>query len=189
VVRKSEFDDDYVRGIMGIYNETPIRQGRKFWHYGKDFEHVRAENGTYADRSVFLAAYHENEMIGYCKVVFDDSSAAIMQILSKMSHYDKRPNNALLSEAVRECSSRNIPYLLYEKYVYGNKTDSPLTEFKRRNGFVRVDVPRYLVPLTMKGRLFVSLGLHIPVRDRIPSWLKHRLIDIRQKWNALHAHN
>jgi len=51
VIRVSEYDDDYVRGIMSIYNETSIRAGRRFWHFGKDFETVKMENGTYAARS------------------------------------------------------------------------------------------------------------------------------------------
>ena len=36
IVREVPFDDSLVRGIREIYNECPIRQGRPFWHYGKD---------------------------------------------------------------------------------------------------------------------------------------------------------
>ena len=32
------FTDDFVHGIMDIYDETPVRQGRSFWHYKKSFE-------------------------------------------------------------------------------------------------------------------------------------------------------
>jgi len=45
VVRVSDYDDDYVKGIMSIYNETSFRAGRRFWHYGKNFETVKRENG------------------------------------------------------------------------------------------------------------------------------------------------
>src|SRR5579862_4135630 len=34
-VREVPFDDSLVRGIAAIYNETPVRHGRRFWHYGK----------------------------------------------------------------------------------------------------------------------------------------------------------
>src|SRR5574337_1743354 len=34
--REVRFGDDLIRGIHAIYNESPIRQGRRFWHYGKD---------------------------------------------------------------------------------------------------------------------------------------------------------
>ncbi len=182
VVRASQFDDAYVRGIMAIYNESPIRQGRRFWHYGKDIAEVRAENGTYSERSTFLASYYQDEMIGYCKIVWDERSAAIMQIISRMKFYDKRPNNALLATAVRQCCSRGIPYLLYEKFVYGKKTESSLTKFKRSNGFVRMDVPRYFVPLTLKGKFALRAGLHKNQKERIPHWLTARLIDLRKKW-------
>src|SRR5690349_20178041 len=36
-IRRMEMDDDCIRGIMGIYNESPLIQGRHNWHYGKDF--------------------------------------------------------------------------------------------------------------------------------------------------------
>ena len=82
-VKASKFDGDYIRGIMSIFNESPIRAGRKYWHYGKDFSTVEAENGTYHERSTFLGAYFKGEMIGYMKIVWDTRSAAIMQILNR----------------------------------------------------------------------------------------------------------
>jgi hypothetical protein len=182
VVNAVEYDEAYVRGIMAIYNESPIRQGRRFWHYGKDFASVRAENGTYADRSTFLAAYIDGEMVGYLKMVWDDRTAAVMQVMSQMKCYEKRPNNALLSEAVRQACARGKEYLLYEAFVYGKKSDSSLTEYKRSNGFVRMDLPRYYVPLTRKGALALKLGLHKNQKDRLPAWLTGRLVDLRSKW-------
>jgi hypothetical protein len=182
VVKAVQYDDAYVRGIMSIYNETSVRQGRKFWHYGKEFDAVKAENGTYAERSTYLAAYCQEEMIGYLKIVWDETTAALMQILSKLAHYDKRPNNALFAEAVRQCCSTGIKYLLYEKYIYGNKTDNSLTEFKRSNGFIRMDVPRYFVPLTAKGGLALRMGLHKNPKEKIPPELLKRLVHLRSKW-------
>jgi hypothetical protein len=180
-VRVSDYDEAYVRGIKSIYDESPIRQGRRFWHYGKELAAVQAENGTYADRSTFLAAYYAGEMIGYLKMVWDSETAAIMQIMCKTQHYDKRPNNALMAEAVKLCCARNIPYLLYESFVYG-KTENSLTEFKRANGFTRVDVPRYYVPLTTTGAIALRLGLHLNQKDRLPLWLTRAWTDLRSKW-------
>ena len=182
VVRVAEFDEAYVRGIMSIYNETPFRQGRRFWHYGKDFETVQRENGTYRERSSYLAAYLGEEMIGYLKVVWDERTAAIMQVLSKVAHYDKRPNNALIAEAVKLSCARGVAHLQYEHFVYANKTNSSLTEFKRSNGFLRMDVPRYYVPLTAKGALALKLGLHRDPIDRLPSWIRTRWPELRAKW-------
>src|SRR5438309_1368435 len=42
-VREATFDDEFVRGMVDIFNEAPIRQGFRFWHYGKDFETVKRE--------------------------------------------------------------------------------------------------------------------------------------------------
>lgn len=182
VVRVSEFDDDYVQGIMSIYNESPIRQGRRFWHYGKEFSSVQAENGTYKDRSTYLGAYYEDEMIGYMKIVWDENSAAIMQILSKMEFYNKRPNDALIAEAVKHCCSRGIKYLLYEKFVYGKKNDNSLTDFKQSHGFLRMDVPKYFVPLTLKGLVALRTGLHKGLKERLPFWLTSRFINLRTNW-------
>lgn len=184
VVRAAEFNEEYVRGIMSIFNESPIRAGRTYWHYGKEFSAVEAENGTYRDRSTFLGAYLAGEMIGYMKIVWDIRSAAIMQILSKIQFLDRRPNNAMLSEAIRLCGEREVKYLLYEKFVYGTKGADSLTRFKEANGFVRMDLPRYYVPLTPKGSMALQLGLHRNTNDMVPHWLRKRLISFRDAWYA-----
>src|SRR5258705_8315296 len=115
-------------------------------------------------------------------MVWDTRTAAIMQIVSKMEHRDKRTNNALLSEAVRLCAERGVGHLLYERFVYGKKVDSSLSRFKRENGFVRMDVPCYYVPLTTKGRVALSLGLHKSLKDRLPQRVAGPLLELRDKW-------
>lgn len=189
VVRVVEYDEDYIRGIMSIYNESPIRQGKKFWHYGKDFYTIKRENGTYAERSTFLAAFYQSEMIGYLKVVWDKYTGAIMQILSKIAFQDKRPNNALLSEAVRQSCLRGVNYLLYEKFIYNNKIQDSLTKFKQNNGFLKMDIPRYYVPLTAKGVLAIRLGLHKNLKERLPEWIKAPIRNLRTKWYEIKFSN
>jgi hypothetical protein len=182
VVRACDFDESYIRGIMSISDESPIRAGRRYWHYGKDFATVEAEQGTYRERSTYLGAFMGSEMIGYLKLVWDTRTAAIMQIVSTLKHRDARPNNALLSEAVRHCAERGVSYLQYERFVYGDKVDSPLTRFKRENGFVRMDVPVYYVPLTTKGHVALRLGLHKGQKDRLPLWVTRPLRRLRDSW-------
>src|SRR6202007_3187530 len=99
-VKIAQFDDEFVRGIQGIYNESPVRQGRRFWHFGKNFETVKRENATYLDRSDFIGAYFNDELIGFIKIVYVDCIATLMQILAKEEHHDGRPMNALLAKAV-----------------------------------------------------------------------------------------
>ncbi len=181
-VRVSSFDDAYVQGIKAIYDETPTRAGRRFWHFGKDLQTVALENGTYAARSTFLAADYQGEMVGYLKVVWDRHTAAIMQILSRTAVREFRPNNALLAAAVQQCSSRGISYLLYERFDYGKKTGDSLTRFKQNNGFIRMDVPRYWVPLTAKGAVALQLGMHRNASDWVPEWMASRIRALRSGW-------
>jgi hypothetical protein len=181
-VRVDSYDAKYVRGIMSIYNESPIRAGRKFWHYGKPFDAVEAENGTYRERSTYLGAYLQDEFIGYMKIVWDTNSAAIMQILSKLEYRDRRPNNALMSRAVQLCQERGIEYLLYERLIYGNKGEDSLTRFKKENGFIRMDLPRYYIPLTLKGKIALILGLHREMKEMVPQRVRQQLVRFRDKW-------
>ncbi len=181
-VRLVDFNDEFVRGIKEIYDETPIRQGRKFWHYKKDLESVKRENGTYLDRSLFVGAFHGAELIGFIKMVQVDSTARIMQIISKNAHYDKRPTNSLLTKAMEVCAERGFTELIYGQYIYGPKASSSVTEFKRRNGFTEVLLPRYYVPLTLKGKLALSLGLHRGLKNALPEPLLNFLLEQRTKY-------
>jgi len=179
VVKLVDFDDELVRGIKGIYDETPLRQGRLFWHYKKDFETVRRENSSYVERSQFIGAYHQDDLIGFIKMVYVGATARIMQILSKEGHVDKRPTNALLAKAVEACSRKGASHLIYGQYIYGSKSNSPVTVFKRRNGFQQLLLPRYYVPLTAKGRAAIALRLHRGAKDRLPEWLVSSLLNAR----------
>ncbi len=180
-VRQVEFNDDLVRGISGVYNETPIRQGRPFWHYGKDLEAVKRENSTYLDRSEFAAAYCGDEMVGFIKLVYGNRIASFMQILSKTSHNDKRPLNALIAKAVEMAAKKGCAYLVYGQYTYDNKKDSSIVEFKRRSGFEEVLFPRYFVPLTAKGRIALKFRLHLGYRRLLPEKLVKILLSLRAR--------
>jgi hypothetical protein len=184
VVKVAEFNDELVRGLAEIYNETPKRQGRSFCHYGKDVETVTTENATYLERSQFIGAYCENELIGLMKLVYIDEVASIMQFLSKNAHRDKKPMNALLAKAVELCEKRGSRYLVYRKFTY-SKVYSALTEFKLRNGFEEMQYPRYYVPLTRRGELGLRLRLHRDWRDSLPPGLIAGLTNLRSKYVEL----
>jgi len=123
VVHEVPFDDALVQGISAIYNEFPIRQGKRFWHYMKDLGTVRRENGTFLERSIYIGAFHNERLIGFAKLTTDETGgqAGLMQILSMIKHRDKAPTNALIAQAVRSCADRKIPYLFYAQLSYGNK--------------------------------------------------------------------
>jgi hypothetical protein len=64
-VRETIFDDDFIRGMAEIFNESPLRQGRKFWHYGKDFETIKTQFSRYLFREIMIGAYYDNQLIGF----------------------------------------------------------------------------------------------------------------------------
>lgn len=179
VLRPVTLDDTLVRGIKAIYDETPIRQGRRFWHYGKDLATVQRENASYLDRAQFIGAYLNEELIGFMKIVFVGRGARIMQILSMNAHYDKHVMNALLSFAMELCSKRPVEHLIYGQYVYGNKRNSSVTEFKRRNGFQEVLLPRYYVPFTWRGTVAISSGLYRNINELLPEPLINAALNAR----------
>jgi len=181
VVKSVEFDDAFVRGIVDINNETPVRQGKPFWHFHKSFEVVRAEHSTYADRNAFLGAYYNDELVGYIRITYVGRSAHIIQILSKVRHLDKRPTNALLAKAVELCEVMKMSRLVYCNYVYKDPNSS-LTEFKKRNGFEKMLVPRYYIPLTTKGKVALSLRLHRGLMHAMPQSLVAKAVKLRNRW-------
>ena len=185
VVRKVPFNENLVQGITGIYNETPFRQGRRFWHYGKSFETVKHDNGTFLARSCFIGAYLGDELIGFIKMVYVNRLASIMQILSKIGHQDKRPANAMIAKAVEICAEKDVSHLLYCKYVYHKNRHDALTEFKRRNGFTRMNYPRYFVPLTLKGRLAIPLKLQLGLVEVLPRGTVVALLKARAGYHRM----
>jgi hypothetical protein len=188
IVRLASFDDRLVSGIQEIYNETPVRQGRPFWHFGKDITTVHSEMETHVERSDFIGAYLNDELVGFIKLTYINRIAMITQIIAKNAYREARPMNALVARAVELCESKKMAFLVYGKYVYGRHTKSPLTEFKRRNGFQELRVPRYFVPLTTIGQLALSLGFHSSFRDRLPTSLVGPLLGLRSGFYRLFDH-
>lgn len=183
-LRQIPFDEETVRGIWEIYNECPVRQGKAFPHYGKSIETVRKMSATFLEMSIFIGAFFEGKMIGFVKLVADQtwSQANLMHILSLVSHKEKAPTNALLAQSVRACADKGIKYLVYQNFVYGNKEGDGLSNFKEINGFQRFDVPRYYVPLTRWGSFALSAKLHLPLVDRLPRSVAAKLRELRTAW-------
>ena len=99
-----------------------------------------------------------------------------------VQYRDKAITNALLSKAVEVCASHQIPYL-----VYGFWNEGTLVDFKRHSGFERVDLPRYFVPLSAKGRFALRIGAHRGWKEMIPARIKAQLKRMRQAWQGLKA--
>jgi hypothetical protein len=183
MVRKAEKDgvivsvvpqsDKLAQGIWKIYNETPIRQGRAFPHYGESQALVAAN--MYAEKnSTFIAGYIGDELAGFIQILHGDDIAILSNILSMQKHWDKSVNNALLAKAVEVCALKGERWLMYGRI--GNHPS--LDKFKENNGFVKYPVTRYYIPITGKGRLAIKLGLHRELKDALPDRVKYPLLPL-----------
>ncbi len=181
VVKVVSMTDDFARGIKEIYDESPLRQGKPFWHYKKDLETVKRENSTYLERSEFIGAYLGDELIGFDKLFYTGQRADTIQLIAKDRHRDKAPTNALISKSIEVCAAKGIRYLTYGRYYYGKRGADSLRSFKKRNGFRAVLLPRYYVPLTIRGKIATALRLHRGT-DLMPGFLVRYLLRQRERY-------
>jgi hypothetical protein len=182
VVKIEEFDDALVQGIRAVNDDSPIRQGLPNAYYGKSSEETKRLYGDFLGRCDFICAYSGEELIGFLHLVYCGQIASILNLTTKRSHFDKRPANSLMATAVQICEAKGISHITYGGYNYGNKTDSPLREFKIRCGFVETLVPRYYVPLTKWGALCVKAGLHRGVVGILPHPIITLAVRLRSMW-------
>ena len=188
MVRPATFDDRFIEGITSIFNETPIRQGRRYLHYGKDLETVKREFSRFSFREESFGAYLGEELVGFIMLCNAGNYLFLGQIISKVVHRDLAPNNALLAKAVERCAEKGFPYLVYAYWL-----DDALGDFKRSNGFQKFDLPRYFVPLTKKGKLALSLrlhrlspfGLHCGWKRAVPKDVRNSMKKLRARWYDL----
>ena len=177
------FDADLIEGIRGVNDESPLRrEGMRNAYYRKSSEETRKLYGNFGDRCDFICAYFGEELIGFLHLVYRGEIASVLNLTTKARHFDKRPANALVAKAVEVCQARQISYLTYGLYNYGNKRDSPLREFKIRNGFEEILVPRFYVPLTVWGAICVKLKLHRGLIGILPSSVISLMVDLRSRW-------
>jgi hypothetical protein len=176
-LRDCSYDDDFIRGMTAIFNEAPVRQGRLFWHYGKDFETIKQQFSRYIFREDLIGAYWKGELVGFAMLGNAGRYGVLGQIISKIQYRDKAINNALIAHAVGACARRKLPYL-----VYGYWGASSLASFKQHSGFAEMKLPRYFVPLTPTGRLALKLRLHRGWRAALPNRLKEPLKRLRTFW-------
>jgi hypothetical protein len=185
VLREVPFSDELVEGIWKVYNECPVRQGRRFRHYGKDLDTVYKEEATFLDSSGFIGAYLNEELIGFVKLMWDrtGTQANLMNIIAMMRHKDKAPTNALIARSVQFCAERQIKYLVYQSFTYGNKKPDSIAHFKEINGFERIEVPRYYVPITGFGAAALRMGLHRRLLDLLPETVVSKVREFRNQLN------
>jgi hypothetical protein len=178
-LRLIQLDDAFAAGVERIYNECPIRQGRKFLHYGKTVARIKQDLSSFPECTCFVGAYHGDELIGFMKLYQGNNILRTVHIIAKLSHRDKPVQDALIAKAVEICNERKIGFL-----HYGNWSNRGLGDFKIKHGFERMDLVRYFVPLTLRGRMALRLKLHHRMRDYLPEKWILRLIALRTNWNT-----
>ncbi|HLG59277.1 MAG TPA: hypothetical protein VI485_28315 [Vicinamibacterales bacterium] len=182
VFKEVALDDHLIRGIVDIFNQSPVRRGKPFWHYGKTFETVKDEMSLRVKDSVFVGAYFGDELIGFIKVLLEGQYARSTMILDKVSQRDKAPVNGMLAKVVEICAERKLPFFLYSTWRRGDHG-----HFQQSNGFEKVSIPEYFVPLTLKGKLALRVGLHKGIKEAVPESVMVRLLALRMKWYSKHG--
>lgn len=177
VVKETTYTDEFVRGMTEIFNESPIRQGRRFWHYGKSVESIREQFSKFLFREKLIGAYYQDELVGFAMLGNAGRYGALGQIISKTKHRNKAINNALIAKAVELCEAGRLPHLVY---AYWNETS--LADFKRHSGFEKVCLPRYFVPVTARGKMAMKIGMHHGIKALLPTRAVSSLKSIRSWW-------
>ncbi len=179
-IKVEPLSDAFVRGVVEVFAETPVRRGKPFWHYKKDFETVKQGLMRDLDRSDFIGAYFEGSMIGFVKLVYAEGRFANPGLIITMIRYqNKYITSALIAKCIELCDQRGIPYMTYTTWRRGSHA-----AFLRRHGFHPIGVPRYWYPLTLKGKVGLSLGAHRRLRKRLPERLMLFLLKARQRYYA-----
>jgi len=176
IVTVAEFNDALINGIKDIFNETPIRQGRPYTHYGEDFQYIKHELSKDVDKCEFIGAYYENELIGFIQLGYAGACAIPFGMVAKIAHRDKEPQTALIAKSVKICEDKKIPYILYGAWLRGG-----IGDYKQRIGCIKISVPRYYIPLSIKGNIALKLKLHKGFVRLLPEKTIDYLMNLRTK--------
>jgi hypothetical protein len=177
-LRLVDFSSELMEKIKQLYDEVPIRQGQTFHYYNKNIEFLSKSHERFLNRSQFIGAFHGSELIGFAKVVHDEGISYIMKLISRIAYWDKAPANALLAKVVEICAERQVRYLGYSTWC-----SRGLGEFKKNHAFVPVAVPRYYIPLNLKGKVALSLTMHRRMAEILPPKLVDTLAECRTRLN------
>lgn len=183
-IKLIDFNDELIRGILDIYHETPIIQGKPNRQYNTDFETAKKLNATFLDRAQFIGAFYNDELIAYIKLVSVGRFMRTMGILAKVAHRDKGPMNLLIAKAVEICVEKRMTYLIYAQFNYGKLGSDTLKEFKRNLGFESIILPRYYIPLNARGKIILKLKLHREIVEYFPEKIMRFLLQMRSNWYA-----
>lgn len=171
LVKATHADDKFLRDALAIYNETPVRQGRRYTGYGETLEGLKKKFAESVSVEI-LAAYDENELIGILWMMCGDRVAQIGSFVHLVRKRDKLPAIALIAAAVKRCSERSVQFLAYPT-AFGLQPG--IDSFRLRMKFRPFAVPRYYVPLTRRGYASIRLHVHKPIQHVLPKAIARAL--------------
>jgi hypothetical protein len=178
-VRLVEFNLELMEKIKDLYDESPIRQGKPFLYYQKSIKDLWDEHHGFPNKSQFIGAFHKGELIGFTKVVHDEKISYIMKLIATIRHRNLAPANALLAKTVEICAGQGVNYLVYSTWCRRG-----LGAFKRNHAFMPVAVPRYFVPLNIRGKIALRLKMHRRITELLPPDWVDFLAEYRNKLNT-----
>jgi hypothetical protein len=79
-----EPSDKLAEGIYEIYNETPIRQGRAFTHYGESPEVIRRHMYD-AKNNTFIGAYIGEKLVGFIQILYGDNIQMACELITPIA--------------------------------------------------------------------------------------------------------
>jgi hypothetical protein len=167
LVREVRMDDNFLRDALAIYNETPVRQGRRYTGYGVTLDGLKKKFSDSKDAEI-LGAYDETQLVGLLWMMLGDRVAQIGSFVHLVSKRDKLPTNALIAAAVKNCCERGIQFLVYPT-AFGLQPG--IDSFRLRMKFTPFAVPRRYVPLTRRGCASIRLHVHKPIQHVMPRTL------------------
>ena len=103
VVKVESLSQKLAEGLVEIFNETPVRRGKRYSYYGSDVDTVKKEWSKDQRRNDFLVAYYGEEVVGFIQLVYGKRSVRTSGTVSKISHRNKATMNALLAKGVEWC--------------------------------------------------------------------------------------
>ncbi len=129
-----------------------------------------------------FGAYSDNRLIGFLHLVYRGTVAAILNLTTKSSQFDKKAANALMARAVELCESQGISHISYGLYNYGNKRGDSLRTFKIRNGIEEILLPRYFKLTLTKWGEFCIRNLHRGLIGILPNFVIRIGLRARSSW-------
>lgn len=169
-VERVAYSNLVVEVASEVFNETPYRQGRRFWHYGKSHEQLRQELAPLSAVSQYFLARKGSEYVGFAQIVPlpHRGSARSVHVISKAQHVRSRVSSALIQSIVAYCCDTKLTSFVYGRHIYSGNENSNLRKFKERHGFRNYEYKNYYVPVAPLGHAYLAMGLYQGLREMVP---------------------